>query len=162
MIFRKDRLRRPDDRVDLYVREQLECMKLCLRVNYEGVKSLRVKIKGHANLGDTVVGFCYRPSGRGRHQDLLQTLVLIGDFNHPDICWKDNTDRHKQLKNFLQNTGKNFLTKMGEDPTRRGVLLDLVLTEKEGLFGDVQVGSIIGCSDQEMVEWQSCVEEAWQ
>ncbi|GAB0208110.1 PDZ domain-containing protein 2 [Grus japonensis] len=61
-----------------------------------------------------------------------QALVLMGDFNHPDICWKGNAARHTQSRRFLQNINDNFLTQVVEEPTRRGVLLDLVLTNKEG------------------------------
>lgn len=35
---------------------------------------------------------------------------------------------------------------------RRGVLLDLVLTNQEGLVEDVKVGGTLGCSDHEIVE----------
>ena len=41
-----------------------------------------------------------------------------------------------------------------EEPTRRGVLLDLVLTTKEGLVEDVKVGGSLGCSDHAMVEFR--------
>jgi len=41
-----------------------------------------------------------------------------------------------------------------EEPIRRGSLLDLVLTNKEGLLEDVKVGGRLGCSDHEMVEFR--------
>ncbi|GAB0206374.1 mitochondrial enolase superfamily member 1 [Grus japonensis] len=44
--------------------------------------------------------------------------------------------------------------KVVEEPTRRGVLLDLVLMNKEGLVGDVKDGGSLGCSDHEMVEFR--------
>ena len=37
---------------------------------------------------------------------------------------------------------------------RRGALLDLILTNKEGLVGDVKVKGSLGCSDHEMVEFR--------
>jgi len=37
---------------------------------------------------------------------------------------------------------------------RRGMLLDLVLTNKEGLVEDVKVRGSLGCSDHEMVEFR--------
>jgi len=37
---------------------------------------------------------------------------------------------------------------------RRGVLLDLVLTNKEGLVEDVKAGGSVSCSDREMVEFR--------
>jgi len=83
-----------------------------------------------------------------------QTLVLRGDSNHPDICWKDNTSTHTQSRRYLQNTDNNFLMQVVEEPVRRGVLLDFVLTKREGLVDDVKVGGSFGCSDLEMVEFR--------
>ena len=37
---------------------------------------------------------------------------------------------------------------------RRGVLMDLVLMNKEGLVKDVKVGSSLACSDHKMVEFR--------
>jgi len=59
-----------------------------------------------------------------------QTLVLMGDFSHPHICWKDNTARPTSSRRFLHSTNVNFSIQVREKPTRRGVLLDLVLTNK--------------------------------
>jgi len=42
-----------------------------------------------------------------------------------------------------------------EEPTRKGTLLDLVLTNKEGLVEDVKVRGRLGCSDHEMVEFRN-------
>ena len=47
-----------------------------------------------------------------------------------------------------------FLMQVVEKPTRRGVLLDLVLMNKEGLVEDVKVEGSLGCSDHEMVEFR--------
>jgi len=41
-----------------------------------------------------------------------------------------------------------------EEPTRKGALLVLVLTNKEGLVEDVKVGGRLGCSDHEIVEFR--------
>jgi len=41
-----------------------------------------------------------------------------------------------------------------EEATRKGALLDLVLTNKEGLLKDVKFGGRLGCSDHEMVEFR--------
>jgi len=38
-----------------------------------------------------------------------------------------------------------------EEPTRKGALLDLLLTNKEGPVEEVKVGSRLGCSDNKMV-----------
>ncbi|GAB0207924.1 hypothetical protein GRJ2_003258100 [Grus japonensis] len=78
----------------------------------------------------------------------------MGDFNHPDICWRDNTAGHKQSRKILECVDDNFLLQVTEEPMRRGAMLDLVLTNKEGLVGDVKLKGSLGCSDQEMVEFR--------
>ncbi|KAM6381950.1 uncharacterized protein FN964_003655 [Alca torda] len=83
-----------------------------------------------------------------------QALVLMGDFNHPDICWEDHTARHGQSRRLLQCIDDNFLTQVVQEPTRRGALLDLVLTNTEGLAEDIKVGGTLGCSDHEMIEFR--------
>ncbi|PKU39926.1 zinc finger swim domain-containing protein 6- hypothetical protein [Limosa lapponica baueri] len=84
ILFRNDSPMGQGGGVALYVKEQQECVDLCLGVNEERVESLWVV----------------------------------------------------------------------EDPMRRGVLLDLGLTNKEGLIGDVKVGGSLGCSDHEVVEFR--------
>jgi len=114
-------------------------------------------------MGDTVVGVYYRPPDQEEEVDEAfyrqlkiasqsQVLVLMGDFNHPDICWEDDTARHMQSRRFLQNINDNFLMQVVEEPMRTGVLLNLVLMNKEGLVEDVKDGGSLGCSDQEMVK----------
>jgi len=65
-----------------------------------------------------------------------------------------------QSRRFLQGIDDNFLMQVVEEPTRRGTLLNLVLTNKEGLAEDVKVGGSLAA-----VKWWSsgsCVEEAGQ
>ncbi|GAB0187581.1 hypothetical protein GRJ2_001223400 [Grus japonensis] len=78
----------------------------------------------------------------------------MGDFNHPDICWRDNTAGHKQSRKFLECVDDIFLLQVIEEPMRRGAMLDLILTNKEGLVGDVKLKGSLGCSDHEMVEFR--------
>jgi len=39
-----------------------------------------------------------------------QTLVLVGDLNHPNICWRDSTAGNKQPRRFLECSGDSFQT----------------------------------------------------
>jgi len=162
-LFRKDRPTRQGGKVALHVREQLECIKLCLE---ERVESLRVRIKGQANTGDTVAGVYYRPSDQEEEVDeasyrqlkvasRAQALVLMRDFNYTDICWKDHTARHTESRRFLQGIDDNFLTQVVDEPTRKVVLLDLLLTNTEGPVEDVKAGGSLGCRDHEMVEFRN-------
>ncbi|GAB0208502.1 hypothetical protein GRJ2_003315900 [Grus japonensis] len=138
-------------------------MELHLGMEEEPTKSLWVRIKGSTGAGDIIVGVCYRPPDQGDRADEAlyrqigaashsQALVLMGDFNHPDICWRGNTAEHKQSRKFLECVDDNFLLRVIEEPTRRGAMLDLVLTNKDGLVGDVKLKGSLGCSDHEMVE----------
>ncbi|GAB0204921.1 mitochondrial enolase superfamily member 1 [Grus japonensis] len=83
-----------------------------------------------------------------------QALILMGDFNHPNICWRDNTARHKQSRRFLECIGDKFLLQVIEEPTRRGAVLHFVLTNKEGLVGNVKFKGSLGCSRHEMLEFK--------
>ncbi|GAB0200487.1 hypothetical protein GRJ2_002514100 [Grus japonensis] len=164
-LFRKDRQGRRGGGVTLYVNDQLECMELHLGMDEEPTESLWVRIKGRAGTGDIIAGVCYRPPDQGDQTDEAlyrqigaasrsQALVLMGDFNHPDICWRDNAAERKQSRRFLECVDDNFLLQVIEEPTRRGAMLDLILTNKEGLVGDVKLKGSLGCSDHEMVEFR--------
>jgi len=48
----------------------------------------------------------YRQIGTASH---LKAQVLVGDFNHPDICWRDNIAGHKQSRRFPECIGDKFL-----------------------------------------------------
>jgi len=164
-LFRKDRPTKRGAGVSLNVREQLECIELGLGTDKERVESLWLRIKGQAHKGDITVGVYYRPPDQEQEVDEAfysqlkaasqsQALVLVGDFNHPDISWEDHTARQKQSRRFLQSIDDNFLMQVVEEPTRKGTLLDLVLINKEGRVEDVKVGGSIGCSNLEMVEFR--------
>ncbi|GAB0176173.1 calcium-independent phospholipase A2-gamma [Grus japonensis] len=164
-LFRKDRQGRRGGGVALYVNDQLECMELHLGMDEEPTESLWVRIKGRAGAGDIIAGVCYRPPDQGDRADealyrqtgaasCSQALVLMGDFNHPDICWRDNAAEHKQSRKFLECVDDNFLLQVIEELMRRGAMLDLILTNKEGLVGDVKLKGSLGCSDHEMVEFR--------
>ncbi|GAB0206109.1 hypothetical protein GRJ2_003076500 [Grus japonensis] len=89
------------------------------------------------------------------HKWYYQALVLMGDFNHPDICWRDNAAERKQSRKFLECVNDNFLLQVIEESTtRRGTMLDLSLTNKEGLVRDVKLKGSLDCSDHEMVEFR--------
>lgn len=64
-------------------------------------------------MADTVVGVHYRPAHQEEEVDEAfyrqlevasksQDLVLMGGFNHPDVCWKDCTAMHKQFRSYCR------------------------------------------------------------
>ena len=77
-------------------------------------------------------------------------LVLAGDFNFPDICWKYNTAEWDQSWRFLECVGDNFRTELVSELTRKGALLDLLIVNREGLVDDVAVRGRLGHSDHEI------------
>lgn len=72
-------------------------------------------------------------------------LVLLGLFNHPDICWRNNPTGHKHCKRFLEYISDNFLTQNIEQLTRRDYLLVLILN-KGGFVEGMKVRGSLGCS----------------
>ena len=63
----------------------------------------------------------------------------MGDFNHPDICWRDSIAGHRKSRKFLECIDDKFLLQVIEEQTKRGTMLDLVLTNKERLVGNVKL-----------------------
>ena len=109
-----------------------------------------------------MVGICYRPPNQDEEADKifykqlgevsqLLALVLVGDFNLPDVCWKYNTAERKQSRRFLECVEDNFLTQLVSEPTREGALLDLLFVNREGLVGDVMVGGCLEHTDHKIV-----------
>ncbi|PKU38005.1 rna-directed dna polymerase from mobile element jockey-like [Limosa lapponica baueri] len=122
-----------------------------------------VRIKGKASKAATIVAVCYRPPNQDVEVDeifykqlaevsLSLTLVLVGDFNFLDVCWKYNKAEREQSRRFLECVEDNFLTQLVKKQTRESALLDLLLVNR-GLVGDVKVGVHLGHSDHEMIEF---------
>ncbi|CAM4612895.1 unnamed protein product [Lepidochelys olivacea] len=163
-LFRKDRQGRKGGGVALYVREQYDCSEL----RYETVEKpecLWIKFRSVCNKSDVVVGVCYRPPDQGDEVDEAffrqlteatrsHALILMGDFNFPDICWESNTAVHRQSRKFLESVGDNFLAQVLEEPTRGGAFLDLLLTNRVELVWEAKVDGNLGGSDHELVEFR--------
>ncbi|KAK4823577.1 LOW QUALITY PROTEIN: hypothetical protein QYF61_003581 [Mycteria americana] len=168
-LFRRDRRGRRGGGVALYIRECLDSLEL--DDGDDRVECLWVRIRGKANKADIVVGICYRPPNQDEETDELfykqlgeasrsLALVLVGDFNLPDVCWKYNTAERKQSRRFLEHVADNFLTQLVREPTREGAPLDLLFTNREELVSHVMVGGCLGQSDHEMIEFLICGEAA--
>ncbi|GAB0203307.1 hypothetical protein GRJ2_002796300 [Grus japonensis] len=162
-LFRRDRQGRRGGGVALYVTEGLDCTELS--VGDDMVESLWVRIKGQANKGDVVVGVYYRPPSQDDATDELffkelreasrsTALVLMGDFNLPDVNWEHHTADTSRSRSFLKHLDDNFLVQLLKEPTRKGALLDLLLVNREGLVGEVAIGGRLGHSDHEVVEFK--------
>ena len=111
-----------------------------------------------------MVGVCYRPPDQEEAVDEafllqlqevshLQALVLMGDFNHPDICWDSGMAGGRQSGRFLESVEDSFLVRVIDGPTRGEALPDLVLTNEEESIREVKIGGSLGCSDHALVEF---------
>ncbi|PKU34425.1 toll-interacting protein [Limosa lapponica baueri] len=146
-LFRRDRQGRRGGGVALYVRDNFEFLEHN-NVN-DSVECVWVRIKEKARKADTIMGVCYRPPNQDVEADEIfykqlaevsrsLALVLVGDFNFPDVCWKYNTAEREQSQRFLECVEDNFLTQLVREPTRESTLLDLLLVNREGLVEDVK------------------------
>ncbi|XP_053914607.1 hyccin isoform X2 [Cuculus canorus] len=159
-LFRRDREGRKGGGVALYVKECFDTLEL--DYGEDRIECLWVKIRGAQKKGDFVIGVCYRPPSQEEAADELfykqlgtvsksLPLVLVGDFNFPDVCWEYNTAERKQSRRFLECIEDNFLAQLVSEPTREGAFLDLLFVNREGLVGDLTVGGRLGLSDHEMI-----------
>ena len=73
----------------------MECEGLCLRTANKPTKSLRLRVRGQINTGNTVVGVCNRLLDQDRavktfrqleETSCLQILNCTGDSSNPSIC----------------------------------------------------------------------------
>ncbi|GAB0208399.1 mitochondrial enolase superfamily member 1 [Grus japonensis] len=117
------------------------------------------------NKGDVVVGVYYQSFSQDVSTDELfyrqlgeisgsVALVLVGDFNFPDINWEYHTAVMSRSWKFLKFVGDNFLSQVLSESTRKDALLDLLFVNREGLMGDVMVSDCLGHSAYEMVEFK--------
>jgi len=99
--------------VALYVKEWINCTEQSLKNSDEYVESLWTKVKVQANKGKLMVGvYCTQPDQQEpvgevfllqlQEASCSQAPILLGDFSHPDICWKRSTARCKQPRRLLE------------------------------------------------------------
>ncbi|PKU47773.1 nipped-b-like protein [Limosa lapponica baueri] len=159
-LFRRDRQERRGGGVAAYVSECYESSEI--KYSDNRVESVWIRIR--ANKGYIAVGVCYRPPNQSSEVDeafykqlgeILKSfaIVLVGDFNLPDICWEYNTADREQFRRFLECVEDNFLMQLISELTRESALLDLLLVNREELVGEVEVGGRLGHSDHEMIEF---------
>ena len=86
----------------------------------------------------------------------IPNLVIVGDFNLPDINW-DNTSvrtpsNYPQClsSTLIDIVNNNYLTQMVTQPTRELNTLDLILTSNPGLIEEVM--TMPGTSDHHVVK----------
>lgn len=154
--FRRDRWRRRGSGVALYVKDYLK-----LNCSDERVECFWARIRRKGNRAHILVGVCYRPLNHNEEADELfykqlglvswsLALVLEGDSNLPDVCWKYSRAERKQTRRLLESVWYNFLIQLVSEPKRKSTQLDLLLVNT-GLGGDVMTGGHLGHMDHEII-----------
>jgi len=88
-------------------------MDLCTAMGLEPADRFWVRINGPAKVDNIVVGVCYRPHDQEELEEPffrqleevshLQALIFLGQFNHPDTHWRENSAVQRQCRRFLEH-----------------------------------------------------------
>lgn len=126
-------------------------------------ESLWVKISDQGNKGNFRAGVYYRLPDQGKPVDeafLLQLqealcsqpLVLLGDFNCPDICWESSTVSCRQSRRLPECMEDNLLTQVNNSPAREDALLYLLVTNTRPVIRNIKIRGSLHCSDHALVK----------
>jgi len=176
-IFRNDRSVSCGGGVLLYIDKSLSCSP-CQRletVNFN--ESLWCLISLPAN-NTLLVGLVYRSpssneSNNSKLLDIIHTislqqrfnqLLLIGDFNLPDIVWTNHYGSSSPTSfsaKFLDSIQDSFLSQHTTQPTRhhpsqRSSILDLIITNDADNVSNLAHLPPLGSSDHDCLVWQLC------
>lgn len=80
------------------------------------------------------------------HSQDNDTLVLMDDFDLPDVNWEYHTANTDGSRRFLKHLDDSFLVQIRRESTRKGVLRGLLPVNREGLIGEVVTGGSLGHS----------------
>ena len=164
-IFRKDR---PDNYggVLLAIKSNIIAEEITTQPNFN-IESIYCKIIT-PNSSPLIVGSIYRPPNTNleymnnlcsqltfiKENNKNAVLWIMGDFNLPDINWKnytiDNHQTNKEINEHFLDTINNInLEQIVKTATRKNKTLDLFLTNRPGLVLDYKI--IPGLSDHDIV-----------
>jgi len=136
-LFRRDRQGKRGGGLALYIKKSIQCEELFMKNSHMQVESLWVRIRDRGNKGNTVAGVYCRLLDQGEPTDetfflqlqkasCSQSLILLGDFNHPDNCWRNNMVSCRQSRRFLECIEDNFLSQVIDTPIRRNTSLGCI------------------------------------
>ena len=136
----------------LYINSSLKSQEIEICSAFEENMFVEVELNGHNKL---LIGLIYRSeNGTAENNVMLNSLLtearklrhshllLMGDFNFPNICWANNSTSSSITSPdslFLECVEENFLLQNVDKPTRwRGSnnphILDLIITNEEDMI----------------------------
>ena len=147
-VYRRDRDEIKEQRaggIMLYVKKSIKS-KICNFYQQFKCEGLLCELGEGGN--SLYVGVFYRPPSAAVEETqeinrLIQrvadkNVLLIGDFNYPEIDW-DQLTSDKESESFLQLTLDCFLFQQVKSPTRENNILDLILTSEERMVSKVEL-----------------------
>src|ERR1043165_2576530 len=84
-------------------------------------------------------------------------LLLMGDFNYPDIDWSSNQGRSPAAQLFVGWLDDGFLTQHVQAPIRGKSCLDLVISSDPDIVTDLEILGLFPNSDHNMIRWSVAV-----
>lgn len=156
----------------IYIKNSLLAREITFDVNYQ--ESLWIEVT--LEKGDTLLMGCmYRsPNSESINNQHLNKLIrevtghgathilITGDFNYPRINWENWTttgEEHGDEFRFVETLRDEYMYQHVTGPTRaKGTdcpkLLDLILSNEEGMVEDIVINSPLGKSDHSMIEFK--------
>lgn len=129
-LLKRDRRGRRDGGVGLFFKKCIDFEEMSPKNSHEQIKSLWVRIGDRGNKGN-LVDVYYRLPNQGEPIDkafLLQLqetsysqgLILLRDFNYPDICSESSTVNCRQSRRLLECMEDNFFEPDNRQRYQRG------------------------------------------
>ncbi len=79
-------------------------------------------------------------------------MLVVGDFNHPDIEWSESigqlNSNDKSAQVLLSNLNSNYISQLVNEPTFSNNFLDLILTDDSCRVSEVSIGPPLGVSEK--------------
>jgi len=147
----------------LYVRSDLNCIELNFKCETQGIESVWIKLTNFNN-NHLVLGNVYRPPNCSIDQDIMlgnlirevchkNEVIIMGDFNFPNIDWENNLIVKGQGSEFLEVIDDCFLYQLVKDFTRDNAILDLVFSSCENKVHNLTVCDHLGESDHNSIKF---------
>ena len=162
--------------VAIYVKDDIKSDEVTIKKEYGDQMWIRIKLKGKDSL---LIGCLYRSptNDLARLNETTEEickiieeatsqnsthLLICGDFNYPNIDWEnDYVDEASPIRRFIDTIQSTHLHQHVSQPTRyrhdqEPSLLDLILTNEEGMLQNLSHNPGLGESDHECLNFDLC------